>query len=233
MRKFIFVILLLMIFGILFLTVSRGPWLALSIEIFIFIILLRKKNLKYSLFVGSTGIFVFLLVVFVFSTLDFLPEYTSEIINPSKIDWRFTDEATSEYYRIALLKAVINHLQGARWLFGLGPGTFHLAGIESTYAGHEHVLLAADSHYIRVLADSGLIGLTVFFALLFGILKECLKSVKITKGKDKITAIACFAGISGFIIANITVSMFVMLPLKILFWMATARAITLKNKYIF
>ena len=74
------------------------------------------------------------------------------VVEVADVPWLGSGEvnqASSEYYRIALLTGVLNRLSGPRWLYGFGPGTFQNAGVQVTYAGDQHVLTAADSQYVE------------------------------------------------------------------------------------
>ena len=142
------------------------------------------------------------------------------------------DEASSEYYRVILTKAVLEKLNGLQWIVGFGPGTFHVANIEAIYAGDYHVLEAPDFHYVRVLADSGLLGLTAFLSLLAALLWLCSTALRRAEPDGRAEAAACLAAVVGFILVNATVSMFYTWPLVLVFWFAVARAAALRDKAI-
>ena len=136
-------------------------------------------------------------------------------------------QSSSEYYRVALTRAVLDSLTGLRWLYGFGPGTFQLAGIQSDFTGHLHVLKAPDLHYVQFLADLGIVGLASFSALLLSIILTCVGALR---GRRRSDAAACLASVIGFILVNATVSMFYTLPLALVFWLAVARATVLYRK---
>lgn len=206
----------------LFLTVSRGPWAAAAIQLALLFFCLPGDGfarLRYALVAGAA------LAGALFALAAFGPEAPlaeSALINPGRIRLERVDEASSEHYRLALLEAVWDRLTGERWLVGLGPGTFHLAGIESTYAGHRHVLTAADSHVAKLLAETGLFGLGAFALLCAAAAAEGWRAVRRTAGAERARAAAAFAALLGFLFANLTASMFLVFPLGILFGMSAA-----------
>jgi O-antigen ligase len=228
--KYIIGLLLLCVLAASFLTVSRGPWISLLVTSFIFICWWSRKSLNRMVLASvGIGLAIVSIVFFTSASSGINKSAVGKVINPSGITTRSVDEASPEYYRIALTYAVIEHLKGARWIYGFGPGTFHLAHVESAYAGHEHVLTAADSDYIRLLFEFGVIGVITFLSLLGNILLLCVRAVRKTKGKDKPLALASFGAILGFIFTNVSVSMFGYLPLRLLFWLCVAFIINLRK----
>ena len=126
-----------------------------------------------------------------------------------------------EFYRIALAEAVLDRLNGTRWIYGYGPGTFFMADVESSYAGHRHVLTAADSYYVKLLFEHGILGLLSFVSLLMAIVYTGLRNIKRLGYPNNLLVVASWASIVGFIFENTTVSMF-SLPLGLLFWLSVA-----------
>ena len=160
-----------------------------------------------------------------FNSVFFEPIPATTFRSFSKLGWG--GSIVVEYYRVALTRAVLDSLTGLRWLYGFGPGTFQLAGIQSDFTGHLHVLKAPDLHYVQVLADLGIVGLGSFSALLLSIILTCVGALR---GRRRSDAAACLASVIGFILVNATVSMFYTLPLALVFWLAVARATVLYRK---
>jgi hypothetical protein len=213
-----------------FLTVSRGPWIALLTEILIFLTWWCWKRIHHSIIIISVICLIITGMFFIYNnSADIIHTSLNNILNPSQLSLKHIDEASSEYYRIALFNAVTDKLSGWRWICGFGPGTFHLAEIESKYADHEHILTAADSHYINILFEYGLAGVVFFFFLLAAIIYKSLNAVLNCSKANKLIALAAFASIIGFIQVNITVSMFNLLPLTVLFWISVGICIILRN----
>ena len=211
----------------LFLTISRGPWIAVLIQLAVFSIWWGRRNLRRALLAGSVAAALLLLLVIAGVNSDLSGNTMGRLLNPSgipvgKMELKNIDESSSEFYRFALFKAVVESLQGERWIYGYGPGTFHLADVESTYAGHAHINIAADSHYLKLLFEHGIPGLTLFVLLLAVIGHECVRVVRDPRCGSKLFALGGFAAILGFIFENTTVSMFFILPLNLMFWMIVA-----------
>jgi len=113
-------------------------------------------------------------------------------------------------------------LNGVEWLYGLGPGTFYLADVESTYAGHQHVLTAADSQLAKLLLEQGLVGTASFLVLIAGAVGACARAARRAPAKRAAVRVAALGAVTGFLVSNLTVSMFFLLPLALLFWVAVA-----------
>ena len=200
------------------LTVSRIPWLVMIFEAAIVFIIFSRITLSKIILILNISMIGAVALFVIYSSSDFIHKLFEPFLN-----WGGVSQSSSEYYRIALTRAVLDSLTGSRWIYGFGPGTFQLAGIQSNYAGSLHVLNAPDLHYIRVLADLGLLGLGAFIALLLSVLATCIGALRSSARRD---AAACVASVIGFILVNATVSMFYF-PLALVFWLAVARAIAL------
>ncbi len=158
-------------------------------------------------------------IIWIYRTSDIARNSADSLINPSALRLGNIDEGSSEYYRFALAKGILDKMYGYRWLVGFGPGTFFLADVGSKYAGHEHTLTAADSHFLKLLFEHGLLGLAAFIVLLVVIIRNALRAVRPSKQSFNRSAAAATCAISCFIIENFTVSMFLLLPLTLLFWL--------------
>jgi hypothetical protein len=228
-RKLFLALLALALVAAQFLTVSRIPWIIMPLEAALVFFLARPSirrlaGATYALVAaGAAGVLIAsLLGVNAVSGL-----FGSMLFNAGG-----GDEASSEYYRVILTKAVLEKLTGLQWIVGFGPGTFHVANIEAIYAGDYHVLEAPDLHYVRVLADSGLLGLTAFLSLLAALLWLCSTALRRAELDGRAEAAACLVAVVGFILVNGTVSMFYTWPLVLVFWFAVARAAALRDEAI-
>ena len=227
-ERLLFMAVLVLVTITLFLTISRGPWIAVLIQLALFSIWWGRRNLHRALLAGLAAAALLLLLVVAGMNSDLSGNTMGRMLNPSgitlgKMDLKNIDESSSEFYRFALVKAVVESLQGERWIYGYGPGTFFLADVESTYAGHTHINIAPDSHYLKLLFEQGIPGLTLFVLLLAVIGLECVRVVRDPRCGSKLFALGGFAAILGFIFENTTVSMFsISLPLNLMFWMTVA-----------
>ena len=207
------------------LTVSRGPWIAILLESSIFVAWWAWRNMRRVAMIGFALVFVATAFALL-RTNDAFDQKVAPILNPDQFSLERTNEASSEYYRIALLKAVIDRLEGPRWIYGFGRGTFYLADVESNYDNTDHVLGAGDSHYVLLLLETGIAGLSAFLLLLFAALGTCARRALKADGHYRLIALAGCAAAAGFILNNITVSMFPVLPLSLVFWLSIAVAYT-------
>jgi hypothetical protein len=210
------------------LTVSRIPWIIMPLEVALVFVLARPSiwraaGTSYAVVGGIAAGALILALLGVNSVSNLFG---------SMLSLGSGDEASSEYYRIILTRAVLDELTGLRWIVGFGPGTFHVANIEAIYAGDYHVLEAPDLHYVRVLADSGLLGITVFLCMLSAFVWLCGTVLRRTSADCRAEAAACLAAVGGFIVVNSTVSMFYTWPLALVFWFAVARAAALRDRAI-
>lgn len=204
-----------------FFTVSRGPWIAILLESGLFVAWWAWRNMRRIAVIGVTLAFVASAFALLRTNDDFERTF-APILNPNQFSLERTNEASSEYYRIALLKAVTDRLEGPRWIYGFGRGTFYLADVESNYDNADHVLGAGDSHYILLLLETGIVGLAAFLFLALAALRVCAQRLVASPGNDRLLALASLAAVAGFIWNNATVSMFPVLPLSLMFWISTA-----------
>jgi hypothetical protein len=197
-----------------FLTVSRVPWLLLVMEVVYVFMIVRAEDSLSIRSINARAVLIGTLILAVFYFF-------------AKLD--LVNQGSSEYYRIALTNAVFDSLSGTRWFFGHGPGTFHLADIRAHFDGHDHVLTAPDLHYVRVLADTGLLGLSAFILLIICNVRSGLQALVVTRGPARGEAAASFAAIVGFICVNFTVSMFYITPLVLLYVIHVANLMRLAD----
>ena len=209
-----------------FFTVSRGPWIAILLESSIFVAWWAWRNMRRVAMIGFALGFVATAFTML-RTNDAFDRKVAPILNPNQFSLERTNEASSEYYRIALLKAVTERLEGSHWVYGFGRGTFYLADVQSNYDNADHVLSAGDSHYVLLLLETGMVGLAAFILLLLATLWECAQRAFVLKGKSRLIAFASLGAAAGFIWNNSTASMFPVLPLNLVFWIAVAAAVTL------
>lgn len=202
------------------LTVSRGPWICLVIEMLILAVWWSWRHLYRQVAMGVALAVISMILVFSYAPNSTLDRLFTPLMSPQK-----QADTSSEYYRVALVEAVFQRLHGARWIYGFGPNAFHLASVETTYAGQEHTLQSPDNHYIRILLEFGILGTFFFVLLMMAIIAKCIKTIRRTAGDNRSLALACLVAIVGFILVNTTVSLFREYPLTLMFWTAVAIAV--------
>ena len=225
------VALLSLIVTALFLTVSRGPWLAFLFETSGLSFWYLKKNRYAALSASALILAMIIMIGGIFIGNQGNQKASHNLINPSGIKPGYLDERSSEYYRIALMKAIFKSLKGYRSIIGYGPGTFHLANVESRYAGDEHTLTAADSHFLKVLFEQGILGLLSFLFLIVASVAAAIVAIKHSERSHKPLAVVSLLVICAFIFENISVSMFTLLPLGLLFWVSVGVSLDINDQY--
>jgi hypothetical protein len=218
----ILLFLILFVLTTLFLTMSRVPWLCLLLEVLIFAVWWGLHNFRNMVLgasiiaICSTGLFV------AYTNSVPLRGLFSPLLEPEK-----QDEMSSEYYRVMLVGAVIEHLYGNRWIYGYGPNTFNLSDVEVNVANYKQTLRSPDNHYVRTLLEYGIVGAFFFCLLVIAGVWKCVSFVRNAGEMEKLLSVGCLASVSGFIALNGSASLFQMYPLGMLFWMSIAITINL------
>jgi len=211
-----------------FFTVSRAPWLCLILELCIFIFWWGTKDYKAAIYAIVLVAITFSAITVVYNSNSTFNKLFKPMFDPQK-----QKETSSEYYRILLVHAITDRLEGARWIYGYGPNAFYLSDVEARYEGEKHTLTSPDNHYARILLEYGVMGIAFFGLLIMAAMSVCLAAVrKLICDKAKLLAVGCLASVVGFIIVNASASMFQIYPLGMLFWLAVAIAINLHREAI-
>lgn len=207
---------LLLQLAILGLTVSRGPLLAAVLELGIVAALALRRN--RSLVLVACG----LLLLTGMATTSLVRQFGRTSSALDQLRAALLSEDTSEFYRIALWQAVLDRLSGTQWLTGTGPGTFHVAAVESVYDGHYHVLTAPDSHIARVLLEQGVPGLVTWIMLLVAVGCRLLLRAVDSSGGVAPWTVPALAATAGLFTCNVFASMQTQLPLAVTYWSLVA-----------
>jgi O-antigen ligase len=216
--------LMLGMLAVSFMTVSRGPWLTLAMEVGIFIIWLSRKHLaRLFLILVASGLIISTAFL-AYQTNETVHRLFRPVINPTQVE-----EWSTEYYRYVVVRSIIRYLAQERLLFGFGPNSFSFAGVEAQYASHSRVLTAPDQHYARIAFEYGAVGATLFVILIGAGTWKTVAAIRRTRDRpdQQLYAVAAFGTVVAFIVENLTVSMFTMYPLGMLFWMHVALACAL------
>ncbi|KPV40906.1 polymerase [Alicyclobacillus ferrooxydans] len=195
-RKWMYGIGFFMCFGTHLFTYDRGSLLALGLALVIVAALVNRKFLIVVLFLGVVAFF--------------LPP----------IHHRFVDLFSPVY----LLKAqqggrlerwgIAFNLMSANPLFGAGMG--HYGGQVASDFG---LGIYSDNYYMKVLGESGLIGLVLFMAMHLALLREVFKkTVKRMEGRNRYVAIGAFIGLVAIVIHNGVENVFEFGPNTVLYF---------------
>lgn len=143
-------------------TWSRGAWLGLLLEIFVFLLLSAPRLLKHTVLgLPAAGVGAML----------FFPQ----VIDRFKSIGDLSD--TSVSYRISAWKGIAKMISANRFLgVGFGEPSFLAVYPLFAYSGatavkHSHSL------YLQILVETGALGLVLFLGAMVVLAKDCLKSV--------------------------------------------------------
>lgn len=210
-------LLLLMMFVTSFFTVSRAPWICLFIELFIIAAWQGFKNHKRIVVTAFLLLICFLILIVAYLKIGPVHRFISPMFSASQ-----QEKTSSEYYRVALIRAVRSQMHGERLIYGYGPNAFYLANGGTEVEKKTKAFESPDNHYLRILQEYGITGLILFLILIFFSVYSIFKAIRKAKEKFKLLAVGCLASALGFLILNASVSMFTMYPLGALFWMSIA-----------
>ena len=223
--KILYSFMLLAVVAVVFLTVSRGPWICLVIEFAIVGLYWVAQRRRQTLLIALFAFLVFANAAMAYRFSETAQRMFAPILSPHT-----QDEASPEYYRVMLFRTVIDYMEGARWIYGYGPNVFHAAGVEAQYSDHSVVITAADNHFLKILLEYGIAGLLAFVALLAAAARTCHSAFRRADERQKMTILACLACVTGFVLVNTTAGMFHIYPLGTLFWLAVAVAVTMADR---
>jgi len=154
--------------------------LVLAITLSLFLLFLRRKNLKILLAIILISIFIFSVCVFAFQSIPEAGKRISYIFNFRNLLLNYEKGRLEPVIKPVFKEA----LQGPLYLpfFGLGKG----------YVTEAH------NQYLRNFIETGIIGSLIFFILIFAIIKKSWQGF--SKNQDKFTI-----GLSaGFLVATLT-----------------------------
>ncbi|MBM3471970.1 MAG: hypothetical protein FJX75_01695 [Armatimonadetes bacterium] len=87
----------------------------------------------------------------------------------------------------------------ARPLLGFGPGTFNVALPRFAIAGHTSL---AHETYLQTAAETGFVGLAALLAAVGTLLASAARATRALSGERRTVAVACAAGMVGFLLHN-------------------------------
>ncbi len=219
-RRVLYALLLLLMAGASLMTVSRAPWFALGLQLSLFALYLARRRLhRLALLLIGAAIAV-LAVVVAYGASETAHQLLRPLLQPSGVT-----ESSTEYYRWVVISTVLGHLTEDRIAFGFGPNAFSFAGLVARFSDHSRALTAPDMHYARLAFEYGFVGLGLFLLLMAAVLALCVRAVRrAPEGEPRLWALGALGATLGFMIVNLTVSMYTMYPLGLFFWMWVAVA---------
>ncbi|MBI2423815.1 MAG: O-antigen ligase family protein [Candidatus Hydrogenedentes bacterium] len=216
-RRMFFVMLAFFLLITSFLTVSRVPWICLFLEILVFVVWFVRHDLRRVTMLLSVVVLGMLAVVLAYNLNATVNNLFSPFVAPTRVE-----EGSTSYYRWVVVEAVWDRVQSPRMIFGYGPNSFNEAEVEVTYDNVTRILYEPDLHYARIVFELGIVGSTLFLLLLGLTLHKGYCALRDLEGEAQFLALACTAGIAGFILVNFSVSMYTMYPLGMLYWLLVA-----------
>lgn len=222
-RKVLYAGLMLLMTLTSIMTVSRAPWIALGLQVSIIALHLSRHRLNRLAVLGIAGGIVLLLAVLAYNVNEEVHQLLRPMLRPTEVT-----ESSTEYYRWVVIRTVLGYLTEDRIAFGFGPNAFSFAGIEASFSDHSRALTAPDMHYARLAFEYGFVGLVLFLLLMAAVVIRCLRAVQRAPDEEqRLWALSAFGATLGFVIVNLTVSMYTMYPLGLFFWMWVAVAVVI------
>lgn len=210
-KKVLFYFLALMMTGCLVFTFSRGAWIGFGVAILAYVFLKDKRLLIPVIILGLLAI---VLVPGIANRITYMlsPEYIESSLRGGRlVRW------------ITGLKI----LEGTP-VFGVGLGHFGGAvaiNNELSYlVGTETVeTFYMDNYYLKTAVETGLFGLFAFVMLMYQIIINGLRTIRITTDKaSKELEIGIFAGLFGVIVHNFVENVFEVPMMTSCFWLLVA-----------
>lgn len=211
-KKIVFAIASFIILITIGLTYSRGSWIGLAFSIVVFFLLINWKLLLGLIPLGIAGLFV-------------MP---ASIIQRIQTIGSLQD--SSNFYRYSLWTKAIEIVKDF-WFSGIGIGYIPFQNISYLYITnmapyHTH------NTYLQIAIEMGLLGLLVFFILIFRTLKSSIRVVLNSKEKYySIFVSAYIASISGVLIHGIAEHIFFNPKIILTFWLTFGVLINYSQLY--
>jgi len=210
LKRYIAWILLPLVWLCCYYALSRGPWLAALITLFIMALGSERIRRRLGLLIPM-GILLISLRPGVIDTISRVVRASFDPTSPL---------GSSAWYRFELLGIGIRAISvnPLRTLFGNGIGTFSSLNLVGENVGKTISFWSCDSAYIRFLVDSGVLGLLCMVALLIAIILYVWKGYKLAEGSQKDILLALFSSIIAFIFMMTNANVYGWRQIGWLFW---------------
>lgn len=161
----------LLMFVCIFKTSSRGPWLALGLSLFIFLLFGCAQIKKYVVVIGLIAVAAVVIRPGVGQTL--LDDYLSTVDDHSS-------QGQSYQYRYALYELVMEKLasEPPRMIWGYGEQSFPYLHLSGTIDGRGMEFVSCDSSIAALLVETGYVGLLLMGSFLGYVLFVAAASYK-------------------------------------------------------
>ena len=185
----------------LLLTGTRAAWLLGSVGVVAVAIAARSSRRQVLQQAGATTIAIGFVLLLFPRLIAPIAALLADLVSPA-----VTATTTTTSYRLELARAVFASAAQRPW-FGYGPGTFDQIGISSVQAGLLTPLTSPDNHFLRVLAETGLVGLAAFVLLLGSAGTLGVRAVRLVSAEPtRLLALSALVALTAFVAMNLTIS---------------------------
>lgn len=203
-----FIMLLCLVF-----TLSRGAWIGFAISLFIFVLF---KDKRYILPVLAIGMILVL----------FIPAVSSRVLYMISPEYIFSSLTGGRMLRwIEGFNLFRENL-----LTGVGLGHFGGA-VAMHYPNYFPKAFYMDNYFLKTAVETGILGVTSFFILLYAMLSNIFKNFKLKKNSPEgDMLLALFSGLFGVTIHCFFENIFEVPGMITLFWLVAACAMVMIHK---
>jgi O-antigen ligase len=204
----------LLMCGACLVTFSRGAWLGMAVAILLFALLVDRRLLI--LMLGAAVVAVFIPQVSDRLTFLFTADFAARTMTGGR----------GERWLVGM-----NLLQSSNEWLGLGLGRFGgaVAMRHQTLENVEYFYL--DNYYLKVLVETGYLGLGGFVLLLGGMATSGLRNLlRLAKTKEQLLAAAVFSGLCGVLAHCFFENIFEVPYMTAYFWGLAALLVTLRAR---
>lgn len=169
MRKTI-VLLVILLFNITCLAMSftRGSWIALGIQLVIWLLLLRKISSPNNLKIITLSFIVCMITLAGFGFIHIFHQHEYSVVNRIVSSANITDESVET--RLYLWKTALHIIKEHPWL-GVGPGNFSYAHLLIRNDAPEHLIVrqafpgSSHNEFLDIGVSMGVIGLLIYMSM--------------------------------------------------------------------
>jgi hypothetical protein len=177
-------------------TSTRGAWVALAVAVVIMAVRFERRLLLVLVVVAAVAVF-----------LPPIHHRISELLSP--VYWIKSSESGRVFKWITAYDRMSTNP-----LFGVGVGNFGGA-VSSLYKGG----IYSDNYYAKTLAETGLVGLTLFAAMHLQLMRDLFRGpLRFVRGRDRYVVIGGVTGLIAVLIHNGMENVFEFAPMAVAYF---------------
>ncbi|MCL6515664.1 O-antigen ligase family protein [Alicyclobacillus sp.] len=177
-------------------TFTRGAWVALMAAVAVMAIRFEKRLLIGLVVIGVIGVF-----------LPPIHHRIADLLSP--VYWIKSSESGRIFKWITAYDQMTTNP-----LFGVGLGHFGGA-VSSIYKGG----IYSDNYYAKTLAETGLVGLTLFLAMHLALMRDLFQGpLRSLPGRDRYVAIGGVTGLVAVLVHNVMENVFEFAPMAVTYF---------------